>query len=405
MHFGARAGDEYVDPTVLFGAGSPKVHLVPADLRHPLAEWQERRSVIDGITGLGAAAVRLATPVARLAADAGWDVTRPALLVARDQLDRMDATLRALGHVGNLPFAYRARQDVRMARVLDDQRDCTPARVPAPARPAAGHVLVLVGGRNSATGSTPLLDIDTAALGYHDDDVIQLSYLEGQVDYDAGDTLDHLETAGDRLRVLLSELARTRPGVTVDVIAHSQGGLVARAAMSGADTWAPDMPIVGDVITIDTPHHGAVPATAAALLGIDAGDAVRDLSSSSRLIDELDERSLPAGTRFTSIAGSGDLIVDAQLSSVDHGRNVLVHAEGIHAHDAVPGLPATQRELALALAGRGPTCRDLTDDLTLADTINLANGVGYVAGLVERQLRRLGPVHSPAAPGGTGPPG
>ena len=407
VHFGARAGTEYLDPVALFGGGPPKVHLVPTDLHQPLTEAKERRGLIDSIAGVGAAAIDLAAPVARFAATHGWEPTRSALLVARDQFDRMDAALRALGHVANLPFVHRARNDVRMARVLDDQRECTPANVPTPGRPARGHLLVLVGGRDSSTGSTPLLDIDAAALGYRSDDIVQFSYAGGTTTYTASDTHGDLRTAGGRLRALLLDLAHTHPGITVDVIAHSQGGLVARAAMHGSDTWAPDTPIVGNVVTIDTPHHGAVPATASALLGLPAGDAVRDLSSASRLIDELDRRSLPAGARFTSIAGSGDLVVDAQMSSVDHATNVIVHAEGLHAHDEVPRLPATHRELSLALAGMGPTCRDLTDDLILSDTINLANGVSYVADLVERNLwgLRPGQVHSTAAPGGTGPPG
>ena len=412
VHFGARAGDEYLDPTALFGGGPSKVHLVPTDLEQALTESQERRGLIDSIVGLGGAAMGLVTPVARMTAAHGWDLTRSALFVARSEFDRMDAGLRALGHVGNLPFVYRARMNVRMARVLDDQRDCTPAANPTPARPATGHVVVLVGGRDSATDRTPLLDIDTSALGFRPDDVVQFSYAGGDAPYTAADTHGDLATAGERLRALLVEVARAHPGTTVDLIAHSQGGLVARAALYGSDTWAPEMPIVGNVITIDTPHHGAVPATAAALLGLTNSDAVRDLSSSSAFIGDLDDRSLPAGARFTSIAGSGDLIVDAQMSSVDHAINVLVHAEGLHAHDEVVRLPATQREVSLALAGMGPTCRDVTDDLILSDTINLANGVSSVAALVERQLAgtggeylRPGQVHLRTAPGGTGPPG
>src|SRR5688572_26565201 len=47
VHFGARVGDEYLDPTLLFGGGPPRVHLVPADQRHPLHEWEERRDLLD----------------------------------------------------------------------------------------------------------------------------------------------------------------------------------------------------------------------------------------------------------------------------------------------------------------------------------------------------------------------
>lgn len=403
VHFGARVGNEYVDPTALFGGGPPKVHLVPTGAPEPMAEWRERRGVIDSIAGIGSgllhAAASIISPVATLAATYGWDATRAALFDARAQFDRLDPGLRALGHVSNVPFAYVSRRDVRVRRVLDDQRDCTPDSVDTPPAPAAGHLLVLVAGRDSATGRTPLREIDLASLGYPPDRVVQFSYAGGQTPYSAADTHGDLGTAGGRLRRLLVELARTHPGETVDLIAHSQGGLVVRAALHGADTWAPDLPVVANVVTIDTPHHGAVPATAAVLFGVPLGDGVRDLSSASAFIEDLDRRSLPANTRFTSIAGSGDLLVDAQMSSVDHATNVLVHVEGLHAHREAPTTAATHRELALALAGRGPTCRDLTDDLVLSDTINLANGVSWVAHRAGELL------HSSVAPGGIGPPG
>ena len=414
LHFGARAGDEYLDPTSLFGGGPPKVHLVPTDLRAPTAEWQERRRVIDSLRGLGAriahgttsvtaAALDLTTPVGRLALEHGWDVTRTALDVAADDFDRLDASLRALAHAANAPLTHADRSTLRMQRVVEDQRDCTPDEVPDPVAPARGHLLVLVGGRNSSSTSTPLLHLDTVSLGYDDGDVSLFSYTGGSKPYDAHDTHQSLARAGATLRRRLVDLARRHPGATVDLIAHSQGGLVVRAALTGADTWATDLPVIGTIATIDTPHHGAIAATADAALGTPAGGtAARDMSSSSRLLADLDRRGLPANATVVSIAGSGDLVVDAQLSAIDHAHNALVHAEGLHAHDAVVTLPATHRELALALAGRNPACRSATDlrhDLVLADDVHLADAVGWVADRADDLL------HLPAAPGGNGPPG
>jgi hypothetical protein len=414
VHFGARAGDEYLDPTSLFGGGPPEVHLVPTDLRAPQAEWQERRGVLDAIRGLGAhvahgaatvagTALDATTPVGRMALEHGWAVTRTAIDVATDDFDRLDASLRALTHAAFAPITHADRATLRMQRVIEDQRDCTPDDVPDPVAPARGHLLVLVGGRNSSTTSTPLLHLDTGSLGYADDDVSLFSYAGGTAPYDAHDTHASLTHAGATLRARLQAIARQHPGVTVDLIAHSQGGLVVRAALTGADTWAPDLPVIGTIATIDAPHHGALPATAGAALGIPiGGDAARDMSSSSHLIAALDRRGLPANANVVSIAGSGDLVVDAQLSAIDHATNALVHTEGIHAHDRVVTLPATHRELALALAGRHPACRppaDLRHDLVLADDIGLANAVGWVADRADHLL------HLPAAPGGNGPPG
>jgi hypothetical protein len=175
------------------------------------------------------------------------------------------------------------------------------------------------------------------------------------------------------------------------------------------------MPVVANVVTLGTPHHGAIPATAANALGLHpaiglaydvaerhgapTGDATRQLASSSRLVEELNARGLPAGTVVTSIAAAGDLVVDAQLSAIDDATNVVVPITGISAHDQLPGHGTTRRELALALAGLGPTCRDLTADAALVDAVNLANTVRWVTD------RATDLVHSAAAPGGTGPPG
>src|SRR5439155_19535284 len=44
VHFGARAGDAYLDPAALFGGGS-QVHLVPERERRPLPEPEERSAL------------------------------------------------------------------------------------------------------------------------------------------------------------------------------------------------------------------------------------------------------------------------------------------------------------------------------------------------------------------------
>ena len=432
VHFGARVGDEYVDPAMLFGDGPPRVHLVPADLRHPLTAAQERRNLLDGLAAIPSAiaggARALLSPVGRIAADVGWDLTHRALLVAGEQWSRIDEGLRAWAHAANAPLTHAERIAARTRRVTEDQRDCTPASAPTPTRPASGRIAVLVAGLGSEGGGGAILDVDTRSLGYADGMVTQASYTGGQApnapertiagidvnDYGPADTRTDLRTAGAHLRRLLQDIARIHPGVEVDLLAHSQGGIVVRAALTGADTFDPTMPVIANVVTLGTPHHGAIAATAGTAAGthpavgllFDVGDdhlgtptgrSMTQLSSSSRLIDELGGRGLPAGTNVTSIAAAGDLVVDAQMSAIDHATNVVVPIMGITAHDRLPGDDTTHRELALALVGAGPTCRD--GGLALVDAISLANGVRWVSD----RLATL--VHSSAAPEGTGPPG
>jgi hypothetical protein len=329
--------------------------------------------------------------------------------------------MRAWAHVLNEPLTHEERIARRVERVVEDQRDCTPAATPAPSAPGRGRIAVLVAGLNSTMGGGAVMRIDTAALGYASDMVVQYSYAGGHADYGARDTHQDIRTSGERLRALLQDINRTHPGVPVDLIAHSQGGLVVRAALTGADHWDPTMPSIRNVVTLGTPHHGAVAATAANAIGVDSqvarlfdgleafgvptGRSTQQLASWSHLIEDLNEVGLPAGATVTSIAASGDLLVDAQMTAIDDATNVVVPVTGgvlsDTAHDALPGAPATARELALALGGKGPTCwgTEGAADLELVDAVNLANTVTWVS----ERVGRL--VHSQAASGGTRPPG
>src|SRR5205814_1644957 len=103
------------------------------------------------------------------------------------------------------------------------------------------------------------------------DDVIQFSYRGGTTrerGYTAADTQIDIRESGRRLRALLERLQAERPGVPVDIVAHSQGGLVTRAALADADVrYDPRLPRIRSVVTLATPHHGADLATLADMIG------------------------------------------------------------------------------------------------------------------------------------------
>jgi len=49
------------------------------------------------------------------------------------------------------------------------------------------------------------------------------------------------------------------------------------------------------------------------------------------------------------------------------------------AHDRLPGSPEARREIALALAGQGPTCRNVLGDVLVAAGVGFAeDAVGRV---------------------------
>ncbi len=88
-----------------------------------------------------------------------------------------------------------------------------------------------------------------------------------------------LTISGERLGEMVAGLAEVEPGVPIDIVAHSQGGLVARVAIEGLAA-AGDDGVLGAVVTIGTPHQGADLAVAAA--------AVHDDRTAARLFELVD---------------------------------------------------------------------------------------------------------------------
>ena len=164
------------------------------------------------------------------------------------------------------------------------------------------------------------------------------------------------------------------------MIAHSQGGIVARLALvelqrrSSAGT-------VGLLATLGTPHGGADLATAARAAGFVPGGSgildaaagaagsgidpsspsVAQLSETSDLIVELGRTPMPEGLAAVSIAARTDPIVPVPRTRLEGATSVVVPTVSAGAHSDLPGDPRTTRELALALAGAPPGCRDVVE--------------------------------------------
>lgn len=392
LHFGVRAGEAYLDPLVLLGAGGAPalVRLVPDGARAMGTEGAERGALrrflaaaTGTVTGVGAAAVGWARDgvaatgsAGAAAAAAGARRTWPA----------------AVGPFG--PAAW-LRVAGGLAGWWDGRDRCTPAGE-APPHPSGRRRVVLVAGLASTSEQAGVDGVDTAGLGYLPGDVVRFSYRGGttaEAPYDAGDTQQDIAVSGGRLRALLQRLAAEEPGVPVDVIAHSQGGLVARVALGAAPPAG-----VENLITLATPHGGADLATALTLTGatpvgsavqalasvirpggIDPTSAsVRQLSELSALVGRLGAAPLPPGVRVTSIAGRGDVVVTAPRARLPGATNSIVAVRGWNEHPLVPGAPAATREMALALAGMAPTCEGLADaaaDLLAGEAITAVEDV------------------------------
>lgn len=376
LHLGVRdPAGTYLDPALLFaGRLHPTVHLVPLEDLQPAAE----RRVLSGVV---AAAARLGRAGAAVApALGGWQVAW-ASAVARD-----------------LPPA------------LLDRTPCTPSGQAPPPPPPGRRILVLVGGLGSTSEAAAVDRIDAAALGYAAGDVVRFSYAGGRIPtghpvapglagipvttYDPADTQRDLVVSGRALRALLDQIAAAEPGVPVDVVAHSQGGVVTRLAVGGApgDPPGPAPTGVATVVTLSSPHEGADVATSLAALravpgGANAVEAarlpltpeldpgspsIRELAATSGLQRGLRDRPLPDGPRVVSIGARGDLVVPAPRTRLAGAERTVVPLTGLSAHDALPGSPEAARELALALRGAPLTCRSLagrTVDVVVGDGI------------------------------------
>ena len=394
VHFGIRAGEQYLDPTAFLRGDEPEVHLAP--LRpEDFDESQERAALSKllraiGRTGLSAA--RSGVAWARRSA-------LPPLLGDED-------TLRAwlsVGHTLAMPEALRLAM---AARAWHERRDeCTPATT-LPRPPRGRRLLVLVGGLGSAgPDAASVFHFDHRGAGYDDADVVRFSYLGGDArdrPYTPADTQQSITVSASRLAATVHQLAAAHPGVPIDVVAHSQGGLVSRAALVMAAEPLP----VATFVTLGTPHGGASLATAGTLfrstnigdvvldaagrldLGIDPqSTSVRQLSEGSDLVSWLGDRPLPQQTKVVSVAARADLVVPSPDCRLTGASNIVVTAGGaLDAHDALPRSAAATREVALAVAGLPPTCESLADALTdalVGDGIEVAeDAVGAALGAV-----------------------
>jgi len=394
FHFGVRAGDAYLDPAKLFGGGPPEVHLVPHELRRPQTEAQERAGITRMFAGWAYRALAAGGAAAIWARD---KAVEKAVQEVADQYDRVVGLAhfgweaQPLNHVGRFALAAREWWKARDT--------CTASTVVAP-RLQERHIAVMVAGLGSKTVGDSIDTVDTAALGYAESDVVRYSYLggtTGERPYVATDTTADIHQSARHLRELLERLHAERPGVPIDVIAHSQGGIVTRTALTDeVDGHDPRLPQVKSLVTLSTPHRGAPIATLATMAGhtdagadlakvlhaalpemVDpAGTSVTQLAEQSWFMTVLNGRPLAAGLNVTSIGAREDLMVPAGVTRLDGAHNVTISAPGDREkdHSLMPGAPETQREIALGLAGMAPTCQSFADfagDALVSDYIRL----------------------------------
>lgn len=402
LHFGARAGEAYLDPLVLLGAsatGGPRVFLVPEAERKLQSEERERKGLLGLLSRVPHAAMGVGLAAVAWAREAPGAAVSVAASIGPGTAE-LFLWARAVAPSVVTPFEV-----LLVTRTWWDQQSrCTAAEV-TPPPPSGRRIAVLVAGLGSTSENAAIYDVDTSTLGYAAGDVYRYSYRGGSTKdstYGPEDTQVDIAESGRRLRALVERLHGDHPGVPIDILAHSQGGIVTRSALGQR---AP--PGVENVVTLGSPHEGADLATAAEWTGrtpkgaaiqwaVDTLDitginprsvSVRQLSETSDFMRDLNSRPLPQGVRFTSVAARADVVVPSPRSRLPGATYAVVDVPTLNHHNALPGSDAATREIALARAGMEPSCEGLGNAIAdflagrLIATTEDAIGVGLaVAG-------------------------
>ena len=273
--------------------------------------------------------------------------------------------------------------------VGDHERACEPSEPSeGAATPPNDNVVVAINGLGSKTDGptdTDLYAHATGLLGYPPDDVYLFSYEGTQgprlhEPYRPAATFGDFTASAEKLRTLLRAVGRRHPGRDVDLIAHSQGGLIARIYLERlARAWSPGLPRVEHLVTLATPHTGAPAADLVARLDAAPGGravtgtlsrlahatelwpdpravSVAQMSPGSQLNEMLAAEDVAFGTRVLALSVPDDLAVPAHRARLAHERNLMLPPAGGFAHSRIV---ESERAAAVAhdfLRDAAPTC-------------------------------------------------
>ena len=250
----------------------------------------------------------------------------------------------------------------------DHREECIEVATRAPTAPPNDNIAVAVAGLGSKTTGEMAADMyeyGPELLGYPSDRIYRFSYRGSagpdlHTPYDRTDTHGDLTLAARHLQRLLEQVALRHPSTDVDLIAHSNGGLVARHLLArAARAWDPHLPRIEHLVTFSAPHEGAPIAaatddiereswTGGALLDLAShwarsggplpdprSTAVDQLKPGSDFLTDLAREDILFGTRALSLGILNDLVVPPDHTEVPHELNRVVNPEGWNGHAGI----------------------------------------------------------------------
>jgi pimeloyl-ACP methyl ester carboxylesterase len=369
-----------------------------------------------------------------------------ALRMVRKQIGRLLGTaakrILLLKHLGTFVFGMvkGGVEQVRCSRA----GGATPPDLPTPEEMAAGtkapsppndNIVIAVAGIGSSSsevegrvvGNASIYQMDFRTLGYSDEKIFHFSYkgLEDRsgagpyrlhATYTKEDTYKSIVESARQLREQVSAIHGRYPNKQIDLIAHSQGGLVAQYFL----TWFyresnPDDLRIDHFISLASPHFGADAAglhsalsdnvqgritlwelnEVARRLGLPppSSRAAQQLARDSDFIEDLTRSWNPQRVKATTISPTLDWVVAAphtrlrgaahytadlpNMGSIlfDHGGFVSTEsAKGI-LYNALADSPSTCTALRNAFADYGPGRLVAEMEGTLVDALDIASHI------------------------------
>jgi hypothetical protein len=381
LHLGLRSGDTYIDPMPLLVPVdlTSAVHLAPtAAGPRAASEPSERRGLLDGLGDV----VGSAAHATRVVLDAAGHVAGVAIADGRDALAAAGSGLRRVV-LSRFPVEAAALRGV--AAWWSERGHCDAHAPEADGTGGSDHRVMIVAGIDSSmTRGGPSVGLPAGKLGYEPGEVSYFSYAPGGGDYTPADTEVAIHTSALRLGAQLRALERRDPGREVDLLAHSQGGVVVEEFLAHVyQPTDPAYPPLGTVVALSSPLFGDPIATAIAeiessLTGAaelraataaveEAGvhlpspesQATHDLASGSPLMKGIKHAPLPSEVQLTAIGGATDPIVPATASSRPGAQSTVVWPGLLGPHSAIVSDPAALRAARAAIEQKPLPCRSL----------------------------------------------